>query len=176
MKETVRGVADWLATSKVWIIRHVCFAGCASLSACGREYVFDILRVKKGMIKGMANRIQTKAGVRCGFIAAVLVIGGSFPIAADEIASEFCGRIGLKMSAEVRRLFLSRAGTDSRQIVSELEKLKCYCGDAPEATPHTVSVTEATQESPAASPSSPSIRLKAFMMPTTHPTVSGRPT
>ena len=55
-------------------------------------------------------------------------------IAADEIVSEFCGRIGIKMSAEVRQLFLSRAGTDSRQIVSELEKLKCYCGDAPEAT------------------------------------------
>ena len=54
--------------------------------------------------------------------------------AADEIVAEFCGRIGLKMASDVRQLFISRAGTDSRQLVSELEKLKCYCGDAPEAT------------------------------------------
>ena len=37
------------------------------------------------MIKGMANRIRVVTGVRYGFIAAVLAMGVSFSVAADEI-------------------------------------------------------------------------------------------
>ena len=55
-------------------------------------------------------------------------------VAADELVAEFCKRIGIKMATDVRQLFIARAGTDSRQLVLELEKLKCYCGEAAEAT------------------------------------------
>jgi DNA polymerase-3 subunit delta len=33
------------------------------------------------------------------------------------------------MTAEARALFLARVGVDSRLLVSELEKLRCYCGE-----------------------------------------------
>ncbi len=55
-------------------------------------------------------------------------------VAADEIVTEFSGRLGLRMTPALRQLFISRAGTDSRQLVSELEKLKCYCGDTAEVS------------------------------------------
>ncbi len=54
--------------------------------------------------------------------------------AAAELVTDFCARFKLKMEPDVRRLFLSRVGTESRQIVSELEKLACYCGEGKAAT------------------------------------------
>lgn len=39
---------------------------------------------------------------------------------------ELIGRVGLKMSADLRREFVQRVGFDTRTIVSELEKLRLY--------------------------------------------------
>lgn len=58
--------------------------------------------------------------------------------AAAELADETCGRIGLSMQPDAMRLFLSRVGTDSRRIVSELEKLAAYCEPGAAATPDDV--------------------------------------
>ncbi len=54
--------------------------------------------------------------------------------AAAGLLAEYLPKVGLKMSGDVRTIFLARVGTDSRQIVSELQKLACYCGDGKEAT------------------------------------------
>jgi hypothetical protein len=43
-------------------------------------------------------------------------------------------RIGLDMAPPVRQRFLARTGSDSRLIASELDKLRCYCGDRAAAT------------------------------------------
>ena len=58
--------------------------------------------------------------------------------AAAELADETCHVIGLSMQSDAMRLFLSRVGTDSRRIVSELEKLAAYCGAGASATPDDV--------------------------------------
>ena len=42
--------------------------------------------------------------------------------------------IGLEMTHAVRQRFLARTGFDSRLIASELDKLRCYCGDRSSAT------------------------------------------
>ena len=47
---------------------------------------------------------------------------------ADIFLSERLAKTGLEMPQGVRNAFLSRVGTNSRQIVSELEKLACWCG------------------------------------------------
>lgn len=54
--------------------------------------------------------------------------------AAASLLADFLPRVGLEMTPDVRQLFLSRVGNDSRQIVSELEKLACYCGPGKTAT------------------------------------------
>ena len=54
--------------------------------------------------------------------------------AAAELVTDFCTRLKFKMEPDARRLFLARVGTESRQIVSELEKLACYCGEGKAAT------------------------------------------
>lgn len=54
--------------------------------------------------------------------------------AAKELLGEYLPKNGISMDAAVRQFFLSRVGTDSRRIVSELGKLACYCGDRKEVT------------------------------------------
>ncbi len=54
--------------------------------------------------------------------------------AAFDLLDECCKRLNLKMATNVRQLFVSRVGTESRQLVSELEKLACYCGEGQTAT------------------------------------------
>ena len=54
--------------------------------------------------------------------------------AAAGLLAEYLPKMGLKMQGDVRQIFLARVGTDSRQIVSELQKLACYCGEGQEAT------------------------------------------
>lgn len=54
--------------------------------------------------------------------------------AAAGLLAEYLPKVGLKMAGDVRTIFLARVGTDSRQIVSELQKLACYCGEGKEAT------------------------------------------
>lgn len=53
---------------------------------------------------------------------------------ASKLIDEIISELGLAMAAPVKQLFLSRVGTDSRLIVSELEKLACYCGDNKKVT------------------------------------------
>ena len=53
---------------------------------------------------------------------------------AKKLVDEWLPRLQLKMDEAVRLQFIARVGTDSRQLVSELEKLKCYCGVRPAAT------------------------------------------
>lgn len=55
--------------------------------------------------------------------------------AALAVAEEYAQKLGLDIAPQVMRLFLAKVGTDSRQIVSELEKLSNYCdkGKAPTA-------------------------------------------
>lgn len=48
---------------------------------------------------------------------------------ADILLSEWLPKVGLEMPQNVRSAFLARVGTNSRQIVSELEKLRCWCGE-----------------------------------------------
>lgn len=48
---------------------------------------------------------------------------------ASKLLDEILKELGLTMPGPVKQLFLSRVGTDSRLIVSELEKLACYCGE-----------------------------------------------
>jgi DNA polymerase III delta subunit len=47
---------------------------------------------------------------------------------ADLLLNEWLPKFGLDMKPAVRAAFLARVGTNSRQIVSELEKLSCWCG------------------------------------------------
>ena len=53
--------------------------------------------------------------------------------AAAALLDEFLPKVGLKMEHRARALFLTRVGVNSRQIVSELQKLACYCGASGEA-------------------------------------------
>ena len=53
---------------------------------------------------------------------------------ANELVATWLRENDLKMSTAVRSGFIEKIGTDSRRLVSELEKLKCYCGDRTEAT------------------------------------------
>ncbi len=52
---------------------------------------------------------------------------------AGRLLDDWLPRVGLTMKPGVRQEFLARAGTDSRQLVSELQKLACYCGSGGEA-------------------------------------------
>lgn len=54
--------------------------------------------------------------------------------AAAMLIAEFIPKLGITMEQNVRQVFLARVGTDSRQIVSELEKLACYCGNGKAAS------------------------------------------
>lgn len=54
--------------------------------------------------------------------------------AAAAFLAEYLPKSGIKMPFPVQKAFLARVGTDSRQIVSELEKLSCYCGKGATAT------------------------------------------
>ncbi len=49
--------------------------------------------------------------------------------AAAMLINDMLPKLGLKMSSTLQRSFLSRVGSESRRIASELEKLACYCGD-----------------------------------------------
>ncbi len=54
--------------------------------------------------------------------------------AARQRLAEWLPRVGLQMTPEARALFLARVGVDSRLLVSELEKLRCYCGEGATAS------------------------------------------
>lgn len=54
--------------------------------------------------------------------------------AARQRLAEWLPRVGLQMTAEARSLFLARVGVDSRLLVNELEKLRCYCGEGATAS------------------------------------------
>lgn len=54
--------------------------------------------------------------------------------AAEIFVTEWLPRVGLKMDAKTVHLFVARAGTESRQLLSELNKLACYCGNRKEVT------------------------------------------
>ena len=47
---------------------------------------------------------------------------------ADILLHEWLPKFGIDMKPPVRAAFLARVGTNSRQIVAELEKLSCWCG------------------------------------------------
>ena len=47
---------------------------------------------------------------------------------ADILLHEWLPKFGIDMKPAVRAAFLARVGTNSRQIVAELEKLSCWCG------------------------------------------------
>lgn len=49
--------------------------------------------------------------------------------AAEALVKEIAAELGLQMNSSVTQLFLARVGKESRLIVSELEKLACYCGE-----------------------------------------------
>jgi DNA polymerase III delta subunit len=53
---------------------------------------------------------------------------------ARQLLDAWLPQVDLTMDNAVKQQFVARVGTDSRQIVSELEKLKCYCGDRLAAT------------------------------------------
>lgn len=53
---------------------------------------------------------------------------------AVELVAAWLQKNALNMTTAVRNSFIERVGADSRRLVSELEKLKCYCGDRTEAT------------------------------------------
>lgn len=53
---------------------------------------------------------------------------------AGLLLSEWLPKVGLEMSQGVRSAFLARVGTNSRQIVSELEKLACWCAGRKDVT------------------------------------------
>ena len=106
-----------------------------------------VARVKTGLGDGMClvvstlkiNRASAFFKAFSGATGAVVDFGSALKArqraeAAAELVTEFCARLQLKMEADARRLFLSRVGTESRQIVSELEKLACYCGEGRTAT------------------------------------------
>lgn len=63
--------------------------------------------------------------------------------ARNDAATLLCGEVlqkfGLKMSMSVQNAFLARVGTESRRIVSELEKLACYCGKQTKVTAEDIS-------------------------------------
>ncbi|MCR5672696.1 MAG: hypothetical protein K6F87_03150 [Lachnospiraceae bacterium] len=106
-----------------------------------------IFRIKEGLGEGMCLVVSTLkinrasaffkafAGKDC-FVAdfGSGLKGRQRAAAAADLVTDFCKRLKLKMEPEARALFLSRVGTESRQIVSELEKLACYCGEGQAAT------------------------------------------
>ena len=103
-------------------------------------------RVKEGLPEGQRLVVSTtKVNRTSAFFKAFKAVGEITDFgnnlrarqkneAAAELLVEFLPRVGLEMAPAVRQLFLSRVGTDSRQIVSELEKLACYCGEGKNAT------------------------------------------
>ncbi len=107
-----------------------------SLVALVKDGLGDGMRLVVSTLK--INRASAFFKAFSGKNGAVLDFGGNLKPrqkadAAAELVEEYCGRLGLRMSADARRLFLSRAGTESRQLVSELEKLANYCGDSGKA-------------------------------------------
>lgn len=58
---------------------------------------------------------------------------------AEQLLDEQLGALGLEMPFAVRHAFLDKVGTNSRQIVSEIEKLACYCGERKAVTAADVS-------------------------------------
>lgn len=68
---------------------------------------------------------------------------------AEVLLDECLSKSGLKMNPATREAFLSRVGTNSRQIASEIEKLAAYCGRRKTATEEDVAdvvATDATSE------------------------------
>jgi len=53
---------------------------------------------------------------------------------AREVVSSQLRKAGISMPAQVMEVFLAKTGTDTRQIVNEIEKLSVYLGDRKEAT------------------------------------------
>jgi DNA polymerase-3 subunit delta len=53
---------------------------------------------------------------------------------AAAVVRDVAGHLGLRMSPEVRGAFLDKVGTDTRQVVNEVEKLATYLGSRREAT------------------------------------------
>lgn len=53
---------------------------------------------------------------------------------AQELVAEWLEKYGLSMKPNVKAAFVARVGTSSRQLVSELQKLSCWCGDRKEVT------------------------------------------
>ena len=64
------------------------------------------------------------------------------PFECERRAGQFLDRwlptLGLVMDEQVRKRFINRAGTDSRQIAAELEKLRCYLGAGGPVPPEAV--------------------------------------
>ena len=104
-------------------------------------------RIKDGLPEGTRlivstqkiNRASTFFKAFSGKDALVIDFGSALKArqradAAAELADEEARRIGLSIPPDAMRLFLSRVGTDSRRIVSELAKLAAYCGEGAAAT------------------------------------------
>ncbi len=66
---------------------------------------------------------------------------------AGGLLKEILAKRGLSMASGVQTLFLELVGSDTRQLVSEVDKLKLYVGERPEATREDVEmVTCSTRE------------------------------
>jgi DNA polymerase-3 subunit delta len=67
--------------------------------------------------------------------------------AAAALLEDFLRGAGLRMRGEARQALLERAGTDSRQLSSEVQKLACYVGQRAEAGIEDVrAIVSATRE------------------------------
>lgn len=66
---------------------------------------------------------------------------------AGQRLRELAAKAGLRMDEDVRTAFMARVGTETRAIVSELEKLALYLGDGTEVTPDDIAaVTSSARE------------------------------
>ncbi len=96
--------------------------------------------VKSGLPDGMRLVVSTlKVNRAQGFFKAFQSKGAVFDMGsnlrprdledrASQLLDEILPGAGLEMKPAVRRAFIARVGTNSRQIVSEVEKLSCWCG------------------------------------------------
>ena len=111
------------------------------------ELAAFVPRIREGFGEGMRlvvstikiNRASSFFKAFSGGNCAVIDFGSGLKArqkteAALDLVDETCQRLKLKMAPDVRQLFLARVGTESRQLVSELEKLACYCGEGRAAT------------------------------------------
>lgn len=96
----------------------------------GRKLVVSTLKINRASVF-----FKAFAGADCK----VIDFGSSLKpreknAAAEMLVDEQLKELGFGMDLNVRQFFLARVGTDSRQIVSELYKLSCYCEKGQKAT------------------------------------------